>query len=585
MGCDCFYLFEDELLYSGLGRYLKLNGEISLKDGISETFGDICSIPTYRFPCNLDKLTNRFPINDIFTSDYLIDNHTLFPVYSSFISTERKLEIVNQMKSMSGHGVQLKLGVIAGGLLRKSNLFFCPDCAVEELKKYGQAYFHRLHQIEGVIICDKHMRRLREYKSKILASRLEYKILGEEQIAGAIGSDNNLEYPEMMVWINNQFKALLGGVMVMNKDMIHSLYVHKLREIDLALPSGAIRQIDLYDKFKQRYSQELLSYLGSNIDVSYEYNWLKVITRNSRRSSHPLRHLLFTGFLFGDVNNLLEYSSINYQKHERYPCLNPVCKYYLKDVINTYIISYDYKAKREVGTFSCSCGFTYSRYLDKADKYKFGRIKDFGEVWKRELINRVNNGHNISQVAKILKCDKKTVIRQALKLGFGDKIKSKYNTIEEYDNKCYKTQVNRSFQVDLSYRVDAKKPCMNSTKARKRVDWDQRDEIIVGELISVLPTLYNRDRKYRVSKTLMCNSIGKTSLISKNIAKLPKANLFIDKNSESLEDFQCFRIDRVCKEIISEGEDLIRWKIIRKAGLRDNISKKVEVHINNWVIE
>lgn len=76
-----------------------------------------------------------------------------------------------------------------------------------------------------------------------------------------------------------------------------------------------------------------------------------------------------------------------------WPCLNIAADHYLKDVVSEYIVISDYKTRKPVGTFACSCGFIYSRKgpdSREEDRYKVGRIKKFGDVWEQRLFELVS---------------------------------------------------------------------------------------------------------------------------------------------------------------------------------------------------
>ena len=45
-----------------------------------------------------------------------------------------------------------------------NNLRLCPQCLQEDIAEYGEAYFHRAHQLEGVRCCYKHNIPLMEYR-------------------------------------------------------------------------------------------------------------------------------------------------------------------------------------------------------------------------------------------------------------------------------------------------------------------------------------------------------------------------------------------------------------------------------------
>lgn len=69
----------------------------------------------------------------------------------------------------------------------------------------------------------------------------------------------------------------------------------------------------------------------------------------------------------------------------------------------------------------CSCGFTYSRSgpdKNAEDMYRIGFIKEYGDVWKNKLKTTVVEGvHGLREIARIMKCDPKTVIKYSSDLG------------------------------------------------------------------------------------------------------------------------------------------------------------------------
>ncbi len=91
----------------------------------------------------LDGLVSN--LGGTYTKEELIYDYTLFPL-KYFFHKEIKYD--------------------DSFLLINKNLLFCPDCTKNDIEKYGEAYFHREHQIEGIKICPKHRVELRLYDSK-----------------------------------------------------------------------------------------------------------------------------------------------------------------------------------------------------------------------------------------------------------------------------------------------------------------------------------------------------------------------------------------------------------------------------------
>lgn len=58
--------------------------------------------------------------------------------------------------------------------VKKEKLCYCAACAAEERQKYGEPYWHRLHQIKGVSICPKHGTKLYVSRVSFLATKRNF---------------------------------------------------------------------------------------------------------------------------------------------------------------------------------------------------------------------------------------------------------------------------------------------------------------------------------------------------------------------------------------------------------------------------
>lgn len=79
----------------------------------------------------------------------------MFSSYGRFLPLERKQEAYEALLRMHGNFNNCypfqKNQRGTGRFLR-----YCPMCAKEDREKYGETYWHRIHQIEGIQICRKH---------------------------------------------------------------------------------------------------------------------------------------------------------------------------------------------------------------------------------------------------------------------------------------------------------------------------------------------------------------------------------------------------------------------------------------------
>ncbi|MGR5962533.1 TnsD family Tn7-like transposition protein [Bacillus paranthracis] len=95
-----------------------------------------------------------------------------------------------------------------------------------------------------------------------------------------------------------------------------------------------------------------------------------------------------------------------------WPCLNKATTHYRESVIPNVEVTRDFKSTASIGTFSCSCGFVYARKgpdMSLDDRFRIGRVKVFGEVWKSKLKQLSKKRLSTRAIARELGVDSKTV--------------------------------------------------------------------------------------------------------------------------------------------------------------------------------
>jgi hypothetical protein len=90
------------------------------------------------------------------SADHLRDHHTLFPLIEPFLSPDLHRKCVDSLYGdrTSRHHVGVCRRVL--GLDAFTRLKSCPGCRREDRKRYGEAYFHCVHQVPGVVRCPHH---------------------------------------------------------------------------------------------------------------------------------------------------------------------------------------------------------------------------------------------------------------------------------------------------------------------------------------------------------------------------------------------------------------------------------------------
>jgi hypothetical protein len=137
---------------------------------------------------------------------------------------------------------------------------------------------------------------------------------------------------------------------------------------------------------------------------------------------HPLHHLLFIQFLCGTCREFFAELHIFPTPLDNgpWPCLNPFCSHYEERVITSRVVR-QATLNRTVATFTCHCGFTYSRSESNTDQdaiFRIGRVVQYGSVWDQRLIAYwADKNISNAQLEILMRKDISTIRRQAARLG------------------------------------------------------------------------------------------------------------------------------------------------------------------------
>src|SRR5436305_5996663 len=148
--------YPDELFYSICARICKRASYSSDRSAMQDLFGSREVIASVALPSHLDDLIARLPPECSYTSEYLIAEHTLLPFYQPFLPPERSLRLRQNMCGRKGASLYMLSGITASPIPQPQWLRFCPQCVREDKSRYGQCYWHRIHQVSGIEICPFH---------------------------------------------------------------------------------------------------------------------------------------------------------------------------------------------------------------------------------------------------------------------------------------------------------------------------------------------------------------------------------------------------------------------------------------------
>lgn len=145
-------IYPDELVYSWLSRYFVYSGCANHKMLISQLLYSTKNNPSVEFIGHLNKAAEK-QITQVYSIDDLILNHTMFPQYARFMPADKRDVALAELKRYCDPH---KVFTILPRNERELWLKYCPLCVAEDRKKYGETYWHRIHQVRNMLICPTH---------------------------------------------------------------------------------------------------------------------------------------------------------------------------------------------------------------------------------------------------------------------------------------------------------------------------------------------------------------------------------------------------------------------------------------------
>ena len=190
------YFYPDELVYSLLARYYEKSGYMRYTFVAEDLFKLKTVRPDIEFvnqytPAALLMITKEITIEQV------IEKHTMFSYYGRFLPKERRNKAFEALVQTQGNYHNL-LPIPKRKNRTDRFLRYCPVCAENDRKQYGEAYWHRLHQLQGIKICPLHGCSLNDSDVMISGKTSPTLVSAEtvipQKINSPLFSENRLEF-------------------------------------------------------------------------------------------------------------------------------------------------------------------------------------------------------------------------------------------------------------------------------------------------------------------------------------------------------------------------------------------------------
>ncbi len=246
-------VYPDELLYSVMARYHAGSGNLAYWYTTKQLFKNKKERPEMFFVNEYsDEVYTLLTRSEPF--ERVIMNHTMFPYYGRFLPKERRNIACESLLKMRGNFCEL-LAFPKSKDGKSLFLRYCPLCAEADRSKYGETYWHRIHQMIGTKVCPIHHCFLID-SPVIKSDRTSPSLVNAEEVIPTtlqtVHSDNDIacKFAEYMM------KVLLLPMDLENDVPIGDFFHSKLSGTKYLSPRGQQRNISLlHENFKEYYKE------------------------------------------------------------------------------------------------------------------------------------------------------------------------------------------------------------------------------------------------------------------------------------------------------------------------------------------
>ena len=348
-------LLPGELVYSAIARYAFQSGA-GQRQAQEALFGRARIYAPVGLPFDLDFLASRLPRDWQMSGMDLVREHTLLRYYAAFLPTSARGRAVQAMLGPDGHAPLLTRTDLPplGGLVR---LRFCEECLADMISEHGEAYWRRDHQLPIVALCGAHGTDLRE--STVQLPARQYVIASRDSCpadAPSVLRDGALADRSMLKRLSARAVELLSTD-VTPPDHVEKVVANGFAEKGYRR-GRAMQQLDrtALDGVADGVLARMAGMFPDPASILPDRRgWWRNFTQ--RLGPDGTDHVLLAEIILEEAPQI---DSKPFGDGP-WPCLNPLADH-LGELVVTQPPALSADAARGVtGTFTCPCGYAYSR--------------------------------------------------------------------------------------------------------------------------------------------------------------------------------------------------------------------------------
>lgn len=316
------------------------------------------------FPEGLEWFVNQIPSTESLNTSRIIQHYTAYPAFAPFLESSLKARLLAHMRSDSCAG---RLVLQNQYLFRspRQRFRYCLACVQEDRAKYGEAYWHREHQLSGVAVCARHAVFLEAHSDLtwphpwrddwIIAER----IVRPKAIRRVDWKDSDqkrcFDVAHDMDWVWNYNGPCLGSEDLSERYYWLAAEQRLMTYVQTSMSARCQYELRL---FLKKYMEALAENEGAADGLTPFTCYI----RSGVVSKHPVYHVLLARFLGQSIESIFNVKEVPKVFGDGpWPCWNKRASHYGKPVVMDCTVVQASANDPPIGTFSCSCGLVYSR--------------------------------------------------------------------------------------------------------------------------------------------------------------------------------------------------------------------------------
>jgi Tn7-like transposition protein D/TniQ len=610
----------DELLYNIIARLSSMGGFRSQRGVGEDLFASPTATAVADLPHRLGSLVRQVHESTGLSADILIDKHTLWPYWAAFHSAERRAGTRSEMTSL-GHPY-LSLGLMATRSPWLRYFRYCRVCIEEDRgSEFGEAYWHRTHQIPGILVCNRHGEPLQDSNVEFRDGRGRFAYISAESPGALEGLSTERTHCRSEVLLDVEMRLARGAAWLLanpaatkSGPALQERYLWELALRGEATWNGHLRTASLLDRFCSHYPLEWLSSVGCGLPDRTGESWLERLLHRPQSSQTTFRHQLLIDFLELTPEAIICSENPPPFGSGPWPCLNRAADHHGELTVHGCEIVATRNGSSLLATFSCPlCGMAYQRHgpdRDFSDSKRRDRIPAYGTMWEQMLRDLLSTpATSLRQVSRHLGVDPRTAHLQSVRLGLrsdrdgGCPSPVCQQTVAEPGPRCSIEGYRAEWLVlcqrtpsasrtelrklgakyyaflrrhDRPWLEDHYPPRQITKQIQSRVNWPDRDLAISTQIAVVTERLLRARPPLQLTRTAILRTARLSWTIHK-LDRLPTTAAMLATIAESRIDFACRRIRIVAADWNPENAPIPRWRLIRTANLRSDLLNYKEV--------